>query len=385
MAIKTNFETNGYRYYKVTKTIGHSISGEPIKKVFYGKSKSEAEQKAIEYIELNVRGITNLENASLGYLINDWLWNVRRNSKKFKSSSFDRYERIVRVQIIPSEISKCLIQNISPQMIQRYYSKLYSKGYSQSKIENLNKVLSTFFNYCKTQGWISINPASKELIELPGESDVTIDDTDEDIKIFNDKQRLEIINAAKQTNDSRLTTIHTIILLAIATGMRVGEILGLQPKYLDLENKEIKVRKTLEKINLYDENNKIIGSELKLIDPKSKKSVRIIPLPDFIIPILRNYHFGNAVIFETNTGNFIDPRNIDRAWERFLRRHCIPYLKFHALRHTYASLLFKEGATLKEVQELLGHADLKTTEKIYISTMPEDKIRRVTQINKLFV
>lgn len=384
MAIKTNFEVNGYKYFKVTRTIGKAINGDPIKKTFYGKTKSEAEKKAEEFEELNHRGITDLDNSSIGYLLNEWLWNVRKNSKKFKSSSFDRYERIIRIQILPSEISKCLIQNVSPQIMQRYYNKLYSNGYSQSKIENINKVLSSFFNYCKIQGWISINPASKELIELPGESDSKINE-DEDIKVFSDEQRIKIIECAKQKDDTRLNTIHTIILLAIATGMRIGEILGLQPQYLDLNNKEIKIRKTLEKINIYDKNHDIIGSELKLIDPKSKQSVRTIPLPDFIIPILKDYKYGEKVIFETALGNFIDYRNVDRAWTRFLKRNNIPYLKFHALRHTYASLLFREGATLKEVQELLGHSDITTTEKIYISVMPEDKKKRVTQINKLFV
>lgn len=385
MAIKTNFETNGYKYYKVTKTIGHDLHGKAIKKTFYGKSKSEAEKKADEYIELSKNGVTNLTNTSIGFLINDWLWNVKRYSKNFKSSSFDRYERIIRLDIIPSEISILLISNIVPAHLQRFYNKLYENDTPAAKIASINKVLSSFFNYCKIQNWISINPASKTLIELPGKSDnkYTEEEENEDIKIFNDEQRIKLIKSASDMKDQRYKTIHTIILLALATGMREGEILGLQPKYIDLKNKEIKVRKTLEKINVY-KDEKIIGTKLELTDPKSKTSIRTIPLPDFIINILNNYQAGNLVVFETELGKFIDARNMARAWERFLKRNDLPYLKFHALRHTYASLLFREGATLKEVKELLGHSDIETTEKIYISVTPEDKKTKVSQIDKLF-
>lgn len=170
MAIKTNFETNGYKYYKVTKTIGHDIDGSPIRKTFYGKSKSEAEQKADEYLELNQKGITALKNTSIGYLINDWLWNVRRNSKKFKSTSFDRYERTIRIHIMPSPIAGYLLQNINSRMLQAYYTKLYEEGSTASNIENINKVLSAFFKYCMKQGWLTSNPASKDFVDLPRRS-----------------------------------------------------------------------------------------------------------------------------------------------------------------------------------------------------------------------
>lgn len=216
-----------------------------------------------------------------------------------------------------------------------------------------------------------------------GEADVKLDDNDE-VKILTDEQRKLIIDAALNMSDKRLITLHTTILLALATGMREGEILGLMPKYVDLEHKEIKIRKTLDKVIIYDENHNAIGYKLVLADPKTKASVRTIPLPGFIIPILEKYEFGNTVVFETENGTFIDPRNQYRGWERFLKRLKIPPIKFHALRDTYASLLFRSGATLKEVQELLGHADHDTTIKIYISTFPEDKEKRVAQLNSIF-
>lgn len=116
-----------------------------------------------------------------------------------------------------------------------------------------------------------------------------------------------------------------------------------------------------------------------------KSSVRNIPLPDFIIPILKNYVGGSNVFFESLENNFIDPRNLSRAWERFLQRNNIDYLKFHALRHTYASLLFRKGTNIKEVQKLLGHSELRTTEKIYISVTKDDIKNSVNNINDFFI
>lgn len=382
MAIKTNFETNGYKYYKTTKTIGHKVDGTPIKKVFYGKSKSEAEEKANEYIELSKKGITKLENRTLDYLFHDWLWNVKRYSKNFKSSSFDRYERVYRNEIKDSQIAACLINEVTPLALQRYYNKLYKNGIKSTKIKDINKVLGVFFQYCKKQGWINSIPTTKDVIDLPGDADTKIIlPEDEDIKIFSDVDREKIINIASE----EISTLHVIILLALATGMRKGEILGLQPSCIDLKNKEVKIRKTLERINIYDDSGKQSGSKLVLVDPKSKSSVRNIPLPDFIIPILKNYPSGNSVFFESLENNFIDPRNLSRAWERFLQRNNINYLKFHALRHTYASLLFRKGANIKEVQKLLGHSELRTTEKIYISVTKDDIKNSVNNINDFFI
>ena len=382
MAIKTNFEIEGYKYYRLTKTIGHKLDGTPIKKQFLGKNKSEAEEKAKEYIELSKKGITKLENRSIDYLFHDWLWNVKRYSKNFKSSSFDRYERVYRNEIKDSQIASCLINEVTPLILQRYYNKLYKNGVKSTKIKDINKVLGVFFQYCKKQGWINTVPTTKDVIDLPGDADTKIVlPEDEDIKIFSDADREKIISITS----SKTSTLHVIILLALATGMRKGEILGLQTHCIDLKNKEIKIRKTLERINEYDEAGKQTGSKLVLVDPKSKSSVRNIPLPDFIIPILENYTSGNNVFFESLENNFIDPRNLSRAWERFLQRNKIKYLKFHALRHTYASLLFRKGANIKEVQKLLGHSELRTTEKIYISVTKDDIKNSVNNINDFFV
>ena len=94
MARKTNFNVNGYNYYKVTKTIGHKENREPIKKVFYGSSKSEAEQKAIDYIQ----------NLKLGLQFNDFItiidlfpkWLFEHKKHELKPSTFETYEGLYR-------------------------------------------------------------------------------------------------------------------------------------------------------------------------------------------------------------------------------------------------------------------------------------------------
>ena len=92
----------------------------------------------------------------------------------------------------------------------------------------------------------------------------------------------------------------------------------------------------------------------------------------------------NNFVFTTILGLNIDARNLLRSYKRVLTRANIPYRKFHALRHTYATKLFERNVPLKTVQLLLGHADISTTADIYTHVMPDQKIKAVDKLNDLF-
>lgn len=398
MAVKTNFEVNGYKYYKITKTIGHNADGSPIKKTFYGNSKSEAENKATEYNTKIKDGLPqNFQLLTLGKMLHDWLWNIKRISKDIKSSTFDRYETTFRNHIENSELAGLQLYNITTLPIQRYYNNLYEKKIATTnQINEINKILKMFFTWCIEHDYIKRNPCSSNLIEIPGNNDI-VEDEEDSIQIFTDK---EISNIIATTKEKLFTyDINIIVLFALSTGLRQGEILGLQYKYLDLKNRTIKVRKTLKKIKVYsDIQNKEYTWNMQLIKPKTQSSIRTVDIPSKLVPILRKYletvkqrYKNNALefteeslIFTTDSCLPIDSGNLSRAWKRFLERAKVKYRKFHALRHTYASILFKNGADILEVKELLGHSDSDTTEKIYIYVYPNSKKNAVKRINYVF-
>lgn len=394
MAVKTNFETNGYKYYKTTKTIGHNLDGTAIKKTFYGKSKTEAEEKAENYLTNIKSGMPfNFDKITLGQMLDDWLYNIKRVSKDLRASSFERYESTYKKHIKDTELTGLRLCDITTLPIQRFYNQKYNNGTTENQIKEINKVLKNFFSWCVEQEYIKRNPCSAKSIELPGKSEELGVDDENEIYLFKDDEVEKIVLQSNKNNDN----ISIIVLLALGTGLRQGEILALPKKNLNLTNKTIKVEQTLKKVKIYESQEKYYY-ENKLQKPKTKTSIRTVNIPDNLISMLKNYIIkvekkynennlsfsDDSLIFVTKTCSYIDAVDLRRSWRRFLERACVNYQKFHALRHTYASMLFKNGATILEVKELLGHSDSKITEKIYIHLYPESKESIVNKLNDVF-
>lgn len=148
MAKKTNFEVNGNKYYRVTRTIGKKADGTAIRKTFYGSGINEANQKADDYINNIKNGlVNNYEYYTLSDLMKTWLFDFLHNSSRIKPSTFQRYEGIYRKYIKESELEGIKICNCDIIKFQNYFNKL-SSTYSYSQLKYLKDVLRTFFNWC---------------------------------------------------------------------------------------------------------------------------------------------------------------------------------------------------------------------------------------------
>lgn len=393
MAKKTNFEVNGKQYYRVTRTIGHKPDGTPIKKQFYGTGINEANQKADEFIDDINKGISvDYKNMDINKLVSIWLYTIKLNDSNFKPGSFAKYEGIYRNYIQNSDIAFLKVFTCKTISIQRYYNKLSEKGKSESQIKNLNKVLKGAFNYAVQEGYSLKNPC--QYISIPKKEIKEFDETEEeDIEIFDNISIDKIIKICNNEIDTGSDDyIYFMILLTLGSGLRQGEILGLQNKNID---KDIKVRKQLIKIKKF-EGTKSTGYEQKLITPKTANSIRTIDLPESIINIIKKYKEiqinkysaqgkefkDDSFLFTTSTCKVLDGSNLLKRWKRFLNNNNIEYKKWHSLRHSYASLLFQAGADIKTVQELLGHSDINTTSQIYVHVFPENKKKSVDLLNE---
>jgi len=389
MAVKTNYVKNGKEYYRVTVTIGRDANGKLIRKEFYGKTKKEAEAKKEEYL-LKLRSGLNpdLENVTFGSLMHTWLFEVARVS--VKPSTFERYESLYRNYIKESELYSLKISFMKSLQIQRYYNRLYQEGKNSKTIRSIHKLLRTFFNYAVKEGYINQNPCGNKKVVIPGSAE---EKAERKIETFTDEEIEKIKEALKGHR------LRALFLLAFGTGLRQGELLGLKWPDIDFKKKELKVQRTIKQVTIIDENG---NREYKTIEqiPKTKNSIRTVPIPSSVIPVLREHRamqieekikagpaylndIENGYVFTTELGNTIDARNLIRAHKRLLKRAGVPYKNFHAIRHTYATKLFERGVPLKVVSELLGHADVSTTANIYTHVMPKEKITAVETLNDL--
>lgn len=387
MATKTNYEKNGSKYFRVTASIGRDSNGKLIRKEFYGKSKKEAEQKKEEYLHGIKSGLNvDYKNVTLNELMHTWLFEVVRISNKIKPSTFQKYEGIYRLYIKDSEISTSKLCDLKTLQIQRYYNKLYGNGKSSNVIKNLNKLLKCFLNYAVDEDYILKNPCSSKIV-IPGIEKVE----KAPIEIFSDDE----IKLLKSSLDGH--RYKCIILMALGTGLRQGELLGLKWTDINMDTCELKVERSLKQVNIIAADG---SKEYKTIiqTPKSKTSIRTVPIPSALIPIIKEHvkiktseklkagssYINSDYIFTTELGKTIDARNLTKCYKRILNKAGITYKKFHSLRHTYATKLFESNVPLKTVQILLGHSDISMTANIYTHVMPKEKIKAVENLNSLF-
>ncbi|MGB9791494.1 MAG: tyrosine-type recombinase/integrase [Thermacetogeniaceae bacterium] len=182
--------------------------------------------------------------------------------------------------------------------------------------------------------------------------------------------------------------------LALKTGLRRGELLGLRWKDIDLGEKKLHVRQIL--VEARDPNGE---KKVALVfqEPKTKKSQRTIPLTDDLIKLLKAHkakqneeklilgkdYQDHGLVFCSEDGRPIWPRNFLRHFAALQKKAGIKHHRLHDLRHTFATLLLAEGEELKNVQELLGHERISTTADIYTKVLEESKRKAVSKLDAI--
>ena len=160
-------------------------------------------------------------------------------------------------------------------------------------------------------------------------------------------------------------------------GMREGELLALKWDNVNLTKKSIYVKESVKRVAIFDSDGEK-HMETITQSPKTKNSIRTIYIPDKLVNKLDEIKIKKGYVFsDTNTP--ITHKSLYNWWTRFLKNNNIPHRKFHALRHTYASLLLAKGADLKSVQDLMGHYDIRITQT-YLHSIPNKQIEIVNKV-----
>ncbi len=374
MARKTNIEVNGKNYYRVTRTIGHRADGTAIRKQFYGNGINEANEKAEEYMaNLKLGLINNNHLYTINTLLPKWLFNVKKI--EIKPSSFESYEGTYRNYIKPYLIADLPVKDIKSLKIQEFYSELIRKRITENNIKKIHKLLRQFFSYAEKEGYISKNPCTNVILPK-NKKEVTniIKERKTKFQYFNEEEIKELLKLFKNTRYEK------IILFALGTGMRRGEILGLQWQDIDFENKEIHVIHNLSCIANIEENSKRVY-KVELQTPKTPSSIRIIPMSEKIYELLKSLEKKSDYVFSSR-GTHLDIKWTEKFWNKTLKGTNLEGKRFHDLRHTFATMLLFNGANLVQIKELLGHASIKSSE-IYLEALPKSKEEIIKRLDNI--
>ena len=172
------------------------------------------------------------------------------------------------------------------------------------------------------------------------------------------------------------------IMIALYTGVRIGELCGLKWSDIDLNAKTIRIERTVQRIRVSDKPNR---TELIVSTPKSHTSVRTIPIPVFLVRMLKAFKPSNAETFViTGNAKLPDPRTMQYRFKALLIKIELRTLNFHSLRHLFATNCVVLCFDVKTLSEILGHSSVEITMKFYYHVIEEQKKTAMTKLDEIY-
>ncbi|WP_027087959.1 tyrosine-type recombinase/integrase [Cohnella panacarvi] len=362
-----SIEKRGKDSYRLIVEVGYDAKGKRVKRTKTVKAKGirEAEKELVKFqTEVEVGEYIAPEKMSFDTFLA--VWREKYGQKHLEVKTLETYDIMLKNHILPS-FGTCRISDLKPIHIMVLLDELSregsrkdgkSGGLASSSIRFVHRILKDIFERAVEWRIIKLNPVSA--VKRPKIQDHEVD-------VYGE-QEVELLFQALEKEP-----IHwrIMITLALTTGLRRGELLGLEWKHLDLQLGTIEVIQSLSHSR---------GVNI-LKEPKTKNSKRKIAIPDSLLEDLRAYYV-HAVqlrkmlgdcwqggvefhVFFSETGKPFYHTAPGTWFRRFIHRVGLKRIRFHDLRHTSATLLINQGVHAKIISSRLGHADIRTTMNIY--------------------
>ena len=318
-----------------------------------GKTQA-AVKKKLDAIERDAdAGIITTEVQTLGEWLTYWLENVVRQEKK--PLTYQGYERDVRIHLNTTALAKLRLRDLRPEHVKALHASLLKQGQSTGSVGRIHACLKSALGTAVEYNKMGYNPVAG--VKPPR-------NPRKEVVAYNATEAEAILVAAEGEH------LELAFLLALDTGLRSGELRGLQWEDIDLTGDEpaIHVRHNL--IEIYAKGE---GREHRLDTPKSATSVRTVPLTPRAALALREHRLAtgrpeSGYVLTAKRGGPVLAPVFTQAWYRVRDRANVPAHKLHALRATFASGLAKEGVPIEDTAALLGHSDISITARYYLKT-----------------
>ena len=358
--------------YHIAVSCGYDATGKQIRRTMTYKPDPNMTEKQVQK-ELQRQTVLFEERCRNGEVSSDGRLKLADFVPTYLSSAkqrlsplvYERYSRMLDICIIPM-LGHMKLKDIRPLHIQRFVDELVNREthfdgtegkLSASSIHRYYTMVQSVMHSAYKLGLIGSNPADGDRITLPKCEEETTE-------IFNEQE----LTAMLQALEDEPLQFRLLIHLALNSGCRRGELTGLKWSDIDYQTGVLTVSRS---------NYKLTGDkEIKSKSTKTGKSRRIM-LPPYCLLMLRQYRAeqlqiqmlmgdkwqGDEWFFIQADGKPMYPSTPTLQFSRFLKRHNLEHKKFHALRHTSATLLLSSGTNIKNVAARLGHAQLKTTNR----------------------
>lgn len=347
-------------------TVGRDANGKRTRKTVYGKTRKEVADELTKLRNKQLNGtLTATTRQTVGEFLTNWLADSVQQS--VRERTHENYRQNVEKHIRPV-IGGIVLDRLTPAHVQSLLAKMEQGKKSGRTRQLVFGILKRALAQAVKWGLIVRNVC--EAIERPQARR-------KEMKVLTAEQAAALFTTIK---GDRLESLYV---LAVTTGLRQGELLGLEWSDVDLTAGKLSVQRTLYQFD----------GEFRTGEPKSERSRRMVNLPQMAVEALHAHR--RLMMTEGNTGAarvFVMPDGspVDRTW--LYRRHFrdvlieaeLPPIRFHDLRHTAATLLLSEGVHPKVVQERLGHSSIQLTLDTYSHVLPTLQEDAAGRLERLF-
>ncbi|WP_342399619.1 tyrosine-type recombinase/integrase [Weizmannia sp. FSL W8-0676] len=322
------------------------------------KKKTEARRALSQkQYEISSGRYVDSQDIKLGDFLKRWL---DHKSKNVSSGTMANYRPFVMNHLIPN-LGNIKMDQLKPGQIQELYDEyVEEETLSNQSIVHMHRILNNAYKKAIEWEIVTKNPCVAVKPPKPEKHRLQVWDETE-VQFF--------LDMAKEDR------FYIAYLLALSTGMRKGEILGLRWQDIDFTNQILSVNQAVTR-------KKGGGHEIGPL--KTEKSYRNISLFDYVVTELKKYRHEQMkfkmenrktykdqdLVLASSTGSFILPRNLDRNWLDLIEKSALKPIRFHDMRHTHATILLKQGVHPKVVQERLGHSSITVTLDTYSHVLP---------------
>ena len=333
-------------------------NGNTRQRYFYTQAEADEALNEMLYEQRHGTLITAKKQTVREYL-ESWLENVQRPA--IRINHYINTRAILRNHILP-ELGHIQLQQLNEMQVQALYTKL-SETHAAKTVHNIHGVLHKALD--QAVAWRLVSRNVCDSVTLPR------------LKRYEHKS-LTPEQARKLLEVARGHRLEVMLILALTTGMRQGELLGLHWQDIDFERGTLQVRRSASRVR---------GQGYKEFETKTERSRRLLTLHRYVLDMLRQQHLdqqemklatftagtewqGRDLVFCNKYGSFLRPDRVRKQFQRLLAEAGLPHMRFHDLRHSAATILMSKGVAAKVVQEILGHSTISMTLDIYSHVLP---------------
>ncbi len=319
------------------------------------KSKLAKAQSSIILTSENGSSSKRQSDEQYSYWLNEWLKNKKLGVKE---STFIRYRNTIEKHIKP-ELGRYPISKISSSLIEQFtinkleHGRLDGKGgLSPKSMSDILVIIKESFRYAQSFGINIICSFERINFKKPTK----------EMRVLSFAEEKRLLSVLLKDIDRYKIGVF----ICLYTGIRIGELCALQSKYVSLVDKTIKIEWTMQRLQ-NDDPNAVTKTQIIITEPKSFAAIRIIPLPEFIIELIRPFITNpTSYILTGESKFFVEPRTMQNRFKSYLKAAQIEDANFHALRHTFATRCVEAGFDIKTLSEILGHSSVKITLDKYV-------------------